>query len=81
MGAYAVPSNKAFITDKPLKMKRKRGRIDDLMEMIKGTHIETDPQTGNLMLMRGSEIVGVFHDEDDPPDTEKHFDKIPVDEV
>lgn len=65
MGAYAVPSNRAFITNKPLKMKRRRGRIDELMEIIEGTHIETDETTGNLMLMRGKDIVGEFYEDDE----------------
>jgi len=66
MGAYAVPSNKAFITDKPLKMKRKRGRIDDLMDFMKGKHIDVDPETNKLVLMEGENVIAVFtEDEDD----------------
>ena len=66
MGAYAGPSNKAFITDKPLKMKRKRGRIDDLMDFMKGKHIDVDPETNKLVLMEGENVIAVFtEDEDD----------------
>lgn len=42
MGAYAIYSDKPFRTNNKIKMKRKRGRIDDLMELITGTHLEFD---------------------------------------
>ena len=65
MGAYAVPSDHAFITNQPLKMKRKRGRIDELMELMKGKHIDIDPKTGDLVLMSDDKIVSVFVDGED----------------
>lgn len=64
MGAYAVPSKQPFIAKGPIKTKRKRGQIDDLMEFIEGTHIEEDTTTGEIRLMRGDELVGVFTEDD-----------------
>lgn len=69
MGAYAVYSDKPFRTNSKIKMKRKRGRIDDLMELINGTHLEYDKNTGEHRLMRENEIIGVFTEDDN--DTEK----------
>lgn len=69
MGAYAVYSDKPFRTNSKIKMKRKRGRIDDLMELITGTHLEFDKNTGEHRLMRDNEIIGVFVEDDD--NTEK----------
>lgn len=65
MGAYAVPSKQPFIAKGPIKTKRKRGQIDDLMELVKGSHLETDEITGELKLMRNGETLGVFKDEDE----------------
>lgn len=64
MGAYAVPSKQPFIAKEPIKTKRKRGRIDDLMEFFEGTRIEEDTATGEIRLMRGDELVGVFTEDD-----------------
>ena len=64
MGAYAVYSDKPFRTNGKINTKRKRGRIDDLMEFITGTHLEFDQNTGEHRLMRGDEIVGVFVEDD-----------------
>lgn len=63
MGAYAEPSNQPFMTDKPLKTKRKRGRIDDLMELMNGKRIDIDPKTNKLVLMQEDKVIAVF-DED-----------------
>lgn len=65
MGAYAVPSKQPFIAKGPIKTKRKRGRIDDLMEFLEGTRIEEDTETGEIKLMRGDELVGVFTEDDE----------------
>lgn len=65
MGAYAVPSKQPFIAKKPIVTKRKRGRIDDLMEFFDGTRIEEDTTTGEIRLMRGDELVGVFTEDDE----------------
>ncbi|MCM1508496.1 MAG: hypothetical protein NC177_15405 [Ruminococcus flavefaciens] len=65
MGAYAVYSDKPFRTNGEIKKKRKRGRIDDLMEMVKGAYLETDKTTGDVKLMRDGETLGVFRDEED----------------
>lgn len=65
MGAYAVPSKQPFTAKGPIKTKRKRGRIDDLMEFFEGTHIEEDTTTGEIRLMRGDELVGVFTEDDE----------------
>ena len=65
MGAYAVPSKQPFIAKGPIKTKRKRGRIDDLMEFFEGTRIEEDTATGEIRLMRGDELVGVFTEDDE----------------
>lgn len=64
MGAYAVYSDKPFRTNDKIKMKRKRGRIDDLMELISGTHLEFNKDTGEHRLMRENEIIGIFIDEE-----------------
>lgn len=65
MGAYAIYSDKSFRTNGKIKMKRKRGRIDDLMEMVKGAYLETDKTTGEVKLMRDGKTLGVFRDEDE----------------
>ncbi len=65
MGAYAVPSNQPFIAKGKLKTKRKRGRIDELMKLMNETDINFDSVTGNAVVMRGDEVVGVFKDEDE----------------
>lgn len=65
MGAYAVYSDKPFRSNGKINMKRKRGRIDDLMELIAGTHLEFDKNTGEHRLMRENELVGVFREDDD----------------
>lgn len=65
MGAYAVPSKQPFIAKGPIKTKRKRGRIDDLMEMVKNSYLEKDEETGNLKLMRDGETLGVFTEDDE----------------
>lgn len=64
MGAYAVPSNQPFITKKPLKTKRKRGRIDELMELISDAHLETDKETGNMQLIKNGVVIGTFKDDE-----------------
>ena len=63
MGAYAIYSDKPFRTNGKIQTKRKRGRIDDLMEMVKGAYLETDKKTGDIKLMRNGETLGVFKDE------------------
>lgn len=65
MGAYAIYSDKPFRTNSKIQTKRKRGRIDDLMEMVKGAYLETDKKTGDIKLMRNGETLGVFKDEDE----------------
>lgn len=65
MGAYAIPSKQPFIAKGPIKTKRKHGRIDDLMEFFEGTRIEEDTATGEIRLMRGDELVGVFTEDDE----------------
>ncbi|MCM1507015.1 MAG: hypothetical protein NC177_07775 [Ruminococcus flavefaciens] len=65
MGAYAVPSNQPFVAKGEIKRKRKPGRLEELTEFLKGTDIHFDSATGNAVLMRGDEVVGVFKDEDD----------------
>ena len=64
MGVYAVPSKQPFIAKNPVKTKRKRGRIDDLMEFFEGTNI-VENDSGEIMLMRGNELVGVFTEDED----------------
>lgn len=63
MGAYAVPSKQPFITSKPLKTKRKRGRIEEIMKLMDGAHFEIDAETGEHRLMRGDEVIGVFKED------------------
>lgn len=65
MGAYATYSNQPFIARKPLKTKRQRGRLEEMMEFFKNTSLSTDENTGELRLMRGNEVVGIFVDEDE----------------
>jgi hypothetical protein len=65
MGAYAVPSNQPFIVKGPLKTKRERGRLEEMMDFFKDTSLSTDEETGELLLMRGNEIVGKFVDEEE----------------
>lgn len=64
MGAYATYSNQPFIARKPLKTKRQRGRIDEIMELISGAHLETNPETGNMQLVRDNTIIGTFTEEE-----------------
>ena len=64
MGAYAVPSRQPFIARKPIKTKRKRGNIDALMEFFEGTNI-TENEAGEIVLMRGDEVLGVFTEDED----------------
>ena len=65
MGAYAIYSDNPFRTNGKIQTKIKRGRIDDLMEMVKGAYLETDKKTGDIKLMRNGETLGVFKDEDE----------------
>lgn len=52
MGAYAIYSDKPFRTNGEIKTKRKRGRIDDLMELIKDSHIEIDEKNQTFEIVK-----------------------------
>ena len=48
-----------------MKTKRERGRLEEMMDFFKDTSLSTDEETGELLLMRGNEIVGKFVDEEE----------------
>lgn len=52
MGVYAFYSDKSFKTDKELKMKRKRGRLDRNMELIKNTRLIFNHDTQTIEVIR-----------------------------
>lgn len=52
MGAYAIYSDKPFRTNGKIQTKRKRGRIDDLMELIKDSHIVIDEKNQTFDIIK-----------------------------
>ncbi len=52
MGAYAIYSDKPFIAKGKIKTKRKRGRIDELMELVKDSHIEIDEKNQTFEIIK-----------------------------
>lgn len=52
MGAYAIYSNKPFRTNGKIQTRRKRGRIDDLMELIKDSHIVIDEKNQTFDIIK-----------------------------
>ncbi len=64
MGAYAIYSNKPFKTNKPLKMKRKRGRIDEIMELVNGASIGFDKENQKTTLVKNEKVIAVFEEDE-----------------
>ena len=52
MGAYAIYSDKPFRTNGKIQTRRKRGRIDDLMELIKDSHIVIDEKNQTFDIIK-----------------------------
>lgn len=64
MGAYAIYSDKPFIAKGKIKTKRKRGRIDELMELVSDARLETNKETGNIQLVKNGVVIGTFRDDE-----------------
>lgn len=52
MGVYAIYSDKSFKTDKELKMKRKRSRLDRNMELIKDSRLIFNHNTQTIEVIK-----------------------------
>ena len=52
MGAYAIYSDKPFRTNGKIQTRRKRGHIDDLMELIKDSHIVIDEKNQTFDIIK-----------------------------
>ncbi len=52
MGAYAIYSDRPFRTNGKIQTRRKRGRIDDLMELIKDSHIVIDEKNQTFDIIK-----------------------------